>query len=289
MLSLHSVLDAEGISPDDVAVLLHTPKEPQLRKFLPWLVRERADLFEWYQSLHNKGVTATLRRRRFVLSFVSFAPSRLVLAGLYRIAAVETRSTQKILQDPEATELTDRFRLDYGALEQAEDWVWFSLECSDSLAAYAGRLTISPKPSRAYGRLAENFDEPIASIEREPVFDAPPPDWRALTISGPELRVLPESWAARLREWRGIYLIVDEHDGARYVGSAYGEANLLGRWQAHVQGSLGLTKRLSERPTERFRFSILERVSPDMTVEDVTALEQTWMQRLHTKEFGLNI
>lgn len=34
--------------------------------------------------------------------------------------------------------------------------------------------------------------------------------------------------------------------------------------------------------------AILERVSPDMTVEDVTAFEHTWMDRLHTRVYGLN-
>ncbi|MBL4559231.1 MAG: hypothetical protein JKP98_25855 [Rhodobacteraceae bacterium] len=41
-------------------------------------------------------------------------------------------------------------------------------------------------------------------------------------MTGLELRALPASWAPVLREWRGVYLIVDQTDGARYVGSAYG-------------------------------------------------------------------
>jgi len=102
------------------------------------------------------------------------------------------------------------------------------------------------------------------------------------------LNRLPQNWAARLREWRGVYLITDETDGARYVGSAYGQENLLGRWQAHVARDRGVTRDLARRDPVNFRFSILERVSPDMAADEVIALEHDWMDRLHTRRYGLN-
>lgn len=80
----------------------------------------------------------------------------------------------------------------------------------------------------------------------------------------------------------------DRSDGARYVGSAYGETNLLGRWQAHVAGDAGVTVELARRDPAGFDFSILERVSPDMEIGDITIREQGWMTRLHTKVDGLN-
>lgn len=45
---------------------------------------------------------------------------------------------------------------------------------------------------------------------------------------------------------------------------------------------------LKGRDPTSFRFSILQRVSPDMEVSDVIALEATWNERLHSREFGLN-
>ena len=81
---------------------------------------------------------------------------------------------------------------------------------------------------------------------------------------------------------------MDQSDGARYVGSAYGAANLLGRWQQHIAGETGVSARLAPRNTRNFRFSILERVSPDMEAEAVIALEMTWMDRLQTRVYGLN-
>ena len=102
------------------------------------------------------------------------------------------------------------------------------------------------------------------------------------------LRAFPAGWRQTLSQWRGIYLITDATDGARYVGSAYGVENLLGRWQAHVAREVGVTAQLRHRDPVNFSFSILERVSPDMPTADVIALEQTWMTRLHTRTHGLN-
>lgn len=62
----------------------------------------------------------------------------------------------------------------------------------------------------------------------------------------------------------------------------------LGRWQAHVAGEAGVTVELARRDPAAFDFSILERVSPDMEIGDITAREQGWMTRLHTKVDGLN-
>ena len=73
---------------------------------------------------------------------------------------------------------------------------------------------------------------------------------------------MPPGWAARLREWRGIYLILDESDGARVCRRGFGEENLLGRWRAHFAREAGVTAGLADRDPSRFRFSILERVSP---------------------------
>jgi hypothetical protein len=46
------------------------------------------------------------------------------------------------------------------------------------------------------------------------------PSWRDLRLGWAELQTVPESWKAKLREWRAIYLIHDIGDGKNYVGSA---------------------------------------------------------------------
>jgi hypothetical protein len=78
-------------------------------------------------------------------------------------------------------------------------------------------------------------------------------------------------------------------DGKGYVGSAYGDSNLLGRWLGYAAGGHGGNVLLRNRQPGNFRFSILQRVSPDMDAADVIRLEATWKERLHTRApFGLN-
>ncbi|MBS8226599.1 GIY-YIG nuclease family protein [Vannielia litorea] len=181
--------------------------------------------------------------------------------------------------------LSDDLGLDY---KLRADYSVFNFSLTDHMSDLVGRLMISPRRTQNYVRLAENLDPEIVELSSISMFDPLPPAWRKWCMTGPELRVISPNQEARLREWRGIYLIVDETDGARYVGSAYGAENLLSRWRSHVRRDHGVTAQLRQRNPANFRFSILERVSPDTPIEEITALEQTWMHRLHTKRFGLN-
>ena len=115
------------------------------------------------------------------------------------------------------------------------------------------------------------------------------PDWRDLVLTWAELQAIPASWRHALGQWRGVYFIHDASDGRGYVGSAYGSENLLGRWLNYAATGHGDTKDLLKRTPGNFRFSILERVSPDLEPEDVIRLESRWKHRLHTRgRFGLN-
>jgi hypothetical protein len=129
----------------------------------------------------------------------------------------------------------------------------------------------------------------VLAILEESAFDAAMPAWEDISLSWEELRVLPTRWKSRLSEWRAIYFIFDTSDGKGYVGSAYGESNLLGRWMNYADRGHGGNVLLRKRDPNCFRFSILQRVSPDMDAADVIRLEATWKERLHTRQpFGLN-
>lgn len=287
-----ALLDHADLRAADVTYLFHTTTLPVLRRMLPWLAAERHDLFEAYQSVHSVTAERTLANRPFVASFVPIGQDDMAFVALYRISRMEERPTATIYADPRFTEL----ERDYGASDTAPtqniarlaSQIVFDMDMMEALSDLRGRVVVGRPPGRSYARLAEKLDPPILRIEGESVLTVPPPDWRLLSLTGQELRALPTSWANRLREWRGVYLILDEADGARYVGSAYGADNLLGRWTAHARQDRGITVELARRNPLSFRFSILERVSPDMPAEDVIALERTWMERLHTIRYGLN-
>lgn len=289
MFRFNRLLVENAILPEDTVVLLHTPGERKLARLLPFLAVESPDVLDAFQSIHSSRATATLRKRGYMASFVRVASGRLAFVGIYRIRSVTERLTAEICAHPAMRRVIDEFggnrRLE---AEGTETWPFVDLERLPVLREFIGRLQIAPRLTQSYARLAENLDAEIIELSAESVLVPAAPDWRNFIVTGGEVRTLPAPWAARLREWRGIYLIVDRTDGARYVGSAYGAENLLGRWRTHVSGDQGVTVQLRYRSPLNFTFSVLERVNPDLPVEEVVARERSWMDRLQTIAYGLN-
>jgi len=291
-LRFNLLLEAEGLDPANVSVILHTTNQQPLRRMLPWIAAERPDLFDAYQSVHSRQAEATLGKRPYTASFVPLREGKLVFVGLYLIAGIEDLPTVELYGDPRFGELETKFGAADTAparnIARAKRQNRFDLELSALFGDLRGRLQIESPPGRAYVRIAANLGAEIVALSEAPILVLPPPDWRDFILTGGEVRGLPVSWAMRLAEWRGVYLIVDRSDGARYVGPAYGAENLLGRWRAHVANERGVTRELSKRSPENYQFSILERVSPDASIEEVTTAEQSWMTRLDTVRNGLN-
>jgi GIY-YIG catalytic domain len=289
-MEFNDLLRLVGVDPAETAVMLHAPAETALRRGLLALAYEEPALFEAYQDNHPKNAEATLSRRRHAASFVMEEGDNARFVGLYANQDGAFRSAADLDADPVRRQLQERFRKS-GFVERAGETsgrVVFVLKPADGLSDLPGRLVVRRTPGRAYMRLAENNCLEIIEISRVPQFSPPAPDWRDFIVTGTEVRVLPQSWRARLREWRGIYLIIDPKDGARYVGSAYGAENLLGRWTAHVAGDAGVTVDLKGRNPEGFRFSILELLAPTSESGDVFQAETRWKLTLGTRDWGLN-
>jgi hypothetical protein len=168
--------------------------------------------------------------------------------------------------------------------------LWFDLELTDFYASWKGRLVIEwPPPELSWWRLANRNAIPISAILAESALDPAMPDWREIELEWEELTVLSPSWKSKLTEWRGIYYIFDTSDAKGYVGSAYGVDNLLGRWENYAKSGSGGNALLRNRDPRSFRFTILQRLSPDEDANDVIHLEGTWKKRLHTRTpYGLN-
>ena len=292
-MQFNQLLRAEGVLPEDVTILLHNTRAQPLRRLLASMVFERADVFDAYQSVHSEQAAATLRGRPWAARFVPVDDRRMMYVGLYAVNDLGLRPKQEIYCHPGliavAREYGDPVTAE--ALENAGqgEQAVFDMALSETMAELRGRLQVMAPGGRTYARLAVNLDFEIIAVTEEPLRAAPAPEWEGFIVTAAEMRSLPASWSARLREWRGVYLIVDESDGSRYVGAAYGQENLLGRWKAHVAGDRGVTVELARRNPEQFRFSILELVSPAALPEDVIKLEVKWKERLHSRKFGLNV
>ena len=90
-----------------------------------------------------------------------------------------------------------------------------------------------------------------------------------------------------------MYLIVDRKTGKKYVGSAYGNNMLLGRWRNYIENGHGGNKLLKtldfEYIKENFKYSILEIFKSSVDDEIIRNRERFWKKILLTHgEFGYN-
>ena len=96
------------------------------------------------------------------------------------------------------------------------------------------------------------------------------------------------SWVSALSAVNGIYLIRDTSTGKQYVGSAYGENGIFGRWSTYSQNGHGGNKKLKLLDSSNFEFSILEIAPPTLSTDEIIYRENRWKEKLGTRKFGLN-
>jgi hypothetical protein len=294
-MDFKDLLRIQGYDPDArerIVLLRHRPFEPRLARAMPWIIEERPNLFETYQSVPGRPQTA-LRRAKYVASFLGLSPGKAHFIVLYRIGEARALDHDAFWRIPENQILRDMGYEGFTAehADQEGTALQFDLERLPFYREWCGRLVIDfPPPERSWFRWLDRGNFPVSLILQESAFAAPPPVWREIDLTFAELASLPLSWRTRLAEWRGIYLIFDESDRRAYVGSAYGRDNILGRWQVYARDGHGGNRELRGRDPRNFRFSILERLAPDLPPEDVIARENDWKVRLHSRRpFGLNV
>ncbi|HBK45378.1 MAG TPA: hypothetical protein DDZ67_02865 [Xanthomonadaceae bacterium] len=286
-LDFNALLQAEGIDPRNVVVLRHRPYEPALRRLFPWLIAERRELFDAYQRTHGRPVESSVERAAYVASFFGHEAGKALFVGLYRVAGQARISRDQYWAMPEHQQLA---ALGMVGMNERDACLLFELESLAAMSEWSGRLVCGwPGLERAWRRWAGNNVFPVHAIAEENLLVAPMPSWRDLVVDWGQLQVLPSSWRAALRQWRGVYYIRDRGSGKGYVGSACGQENLLGRWLNYAASGHGGNRLLRGLDPDRFGFSILQLVAQDTAMDEVVALEQSWKLRLHTREpDGLN-
>jgi hypothetical protein len=249
-------------------------------------------LYNAYQSTHGRNLESSLKSAKYLLSCIGLVPGQAVFAGLFDIVGHRPLSHKQYWSIPEYQELKELGMRGFTNEQAGERQTieWFDLRPNDFYRQWIGKLTISwPPPERSWWRRAERNDFPVRAILEDNAFDEAMPRWDTLELTWARLSILPTQWANLLSQWRGVYLIFDESDGKRYVGSAYGPDNLLGRWQGYAKSGHGGNKLLKARDPKTFRFTILQRLSPDLPADEVMRIEASWKARLHTRTpHGLN-
>jgi hypothetical protein len=293
-MTLNDMLRTKGFDLKQVLVMRHRPIEPGLNKVLPWLAAERPEFFNAFQQTQGPKEERAMQKAEFVASFIRYGPGKALFIGLYKIAGHRPMTREQFWGVPAYIEMKKFGMRGFTGEEEGRDFVlWFDLDLvPDFYGDWKGKLVVGwPKPDRAWCRRAHEPHNifPVLAVAEESVLDTGMPRWDDIVLGWEELGVLPSKWKAKLSEWRGIYYIFDTSVGKGYVCSAYGETNLLGRWQTYADSGHGGNALLRHCDPKHFLFTILQRVSPDADSDDVIRLESSWKQRLHTRDpLGLN-
>jgi hypothetical protein len=292
-VNLNDLLREKDIDPEKVLVIRHRPYEPKLNRALPWLAAEKPDIFNAYQQSQGKPLERAMEKlvgTGYLASFIGLKPGKALFVALYSIVGATSQSYDEYWARLENQELKKLGAVGWAKEETRTSVLWFDLNPADFYREWRGRMSICwPPPELSFWRRAHKNNMQVVSVLEESALVSAMPGWEDINLSWEELRVLPEGWKAALKEWRAIYYIFDESDRKGYVGSAYSERNLLGRWLEYAKSGHGGNRLLRERNPQDFRFSILQRPSPDMSADDVIRLEASWKNRLHTRHpLGLN-
>ena len=175
--------------------------------------------------------------------------------------------------------------------------VGYEYETVKEYEKYFGRLIIEFRnKSQNLIRLAHSVinDCKVSQI-LESTFDNDLfPGYENVDISWTDLkRVINKStWKTGLENQKGVYLITDKLNGKMYVGSAYGNQMIYGRWKSYIKTGHGGNKELKELSFDyiknNFKYSILEIYKS--TIEDnlIIKRESWWKNTLQTRKFGYN-
>ena len=124
-------------------------------------------------------------------------------------------------------------------------------------------------------------------------------DYFDFILNFPKLKEIVENqysdWKRMLSATKGIYLINDTKTGKLYVGSAYGENGIWGRWSEYVKtnghgGNKTLKELIGNNSTygNHFQFSILMLLPRTITPDEAIKKERLFKNKLGTNSFGLN-
>lgn len=175
--------------------------------------------------------------------------------------------------------------------------VGYEYECIPELEKFCGRVVIR------YKNRVQNLVRKARSVLEEcevsqilpDVFDNDLfPGYDNIDLAWSDLkRILSKDvWITALQNQKGVYLLTDSSNGKMYVGSAYGDFMLLGRWQSYARsghgGNVELRKLEFEHIRKYFRYSILEIFKASTSDERIIERETWWKEILQTRRFGYN-
>lgn len=276
-LYLNDILKRNGIDPERTKLIRHSLKHKRCKSCYD------NNFIDDYQKIQSKNF---FNKCDFVLSFISEPGTSAKFIGCYKVGP--GKPIKKTFM-PKGFPVPEMF---------LEDEYFFDLQPSELMADLKERLIIDwGKATVVWQQWATN-EKAVLAIQSNPKYAFLGYD--KVVLSYIELKeimtdkILYENWHTALSSVYAIYLIVDKTDAKQYVGSAYGEDGLLGRWKCYIDTKHGGNKKIEElicnyhERYENFQFSILQILPKTIMQEEVIKIESLYKRKLLSKEFGLN-
>lgn len=286
-MDLRTFLNACGhhvncYGPDSrIKVFRHTSQNNALAQRL----RYDQAFLKAYQEQQNQNIVNGVD---LILSFVGDGPGRSLFKGAWDVSAQNiTREQFKENNGRVADEI----------LATYPGQIRFQSERNEVMSEFIDRLVIGYNFGQQFAQWLNN-DMEISQIHPPGHSDAFP-GYHDLMLMHPELTQIaqPDShrygWCQKLSAVSGVYLITDTERGKRYIGSAYGQGGIWGRWKEYIQspggGNVLLTEHVAEHGTQDLQYSILRVMPSNATPQETITAESIEKLKILTRPpHGLN-
>lgn len=278
-ITLQDLLTINGIDPKDVLLIRHSLNHENFRKCF-----DNNFVYEYTQI--QPGNLKALSEHKYWMVFISGKGTQ---ARFFRLYEYKGKSpiTEHIPSE------------NYPGEWQSAD-VFYQLEETDLFRDLENRLIID------WGKGVINWyykgtnQKPILAIQ-----NADPKEFIGfdkLVLEHSQLESIVNdvtgeylNYRVALSSVKGVYLILDKTSGDQYIGSAYGDDGIFGRWKEYANppyhgGNKRLIKILNEQNDrfKSFQFCILQIFSKSATKEEVIEVENRFKEKLGSRVFGLN-
>jgi hypothetical protein len=200
-MQFNELLRGGKIDLKTLLIFRHRPKEPLLRKALPWLANNRHDIYNAYQQTQTPKVEKAMHRRaRFLASFIGHEPGKALFVGLYEVAGSTPLSFDDFWNVAANVELK-KFGLK-GMTDESVPVRWFNLLPMEFGAEWKGKLIVNwSGQERNWWRWADKNEFPIDATVEDSILDNELAEWNQLTaVEGLRASTPPTQKAVDLTE-----------------------------------------------------------------------------------------
>jgi len=237
--------------------------------------------FETYQRTQSKPVFNC----SYIVSFLGERHSHARLHAAYRVLGMKDDPARK-------------WPANWPCPDMPPGRFWYDLERLPAFDDLSGRVVIDWGAST---RAWHQWFSPKEIVEVYPTgYVREFPGYEQILLTHAELKQIIEAPLAH-REWHralgrvaGIYLITDTTSGRQYVGSAYGDEGILGRWKSYAitghGGNIQLKDALAANPHafHHWQYSVLMSLPQTLSKDELLGFESLYKRKLGSRAHGLN-